>query len=305
MEQRKVKTVNDVIFKKVFASPQNSHILMGFINDVLGLDITEVTVENTYNIKTFYDENNEGDTRYTQVDVLARLRDGRLVTIEMQLCKHAWLRERILFYLAEAYASNYAKKSQEDVEAINKKKEWKYSSLRPIYGIYIVLANEFEDEDAIHKFGIYDQKHDLWYKNYKGEEMMTLMFLELGKPLSEEDKRLQEWFAYFRTGKVSEDAPDYVKQACEVADYQGLEKEEVDMVSARERAEQDALAREHYVWTEGIQQGVQQGVEQGKEIGKVQGIETIINQIYAKGKSIQEIGELTGLSTAEIRNLIK
>jgi hypothetical protein len=74
--------------------------------------------------------------------------------------------------------SNYAKKSQEDVEAINKKKEWKYSSLRPIYGIYIVLANEFEDEDA----------------------------------------------------------PDYVKQACEVADYQGLEKEEVDMVSARERA---------------------------------------------------------------------
>jgi len=86
-----------------------------------------------------------------------------------------------------------------------------------------------------------------------------------------------------------------------VADYQGLEKEEVDMVSARERAEQDALAREHYVWTEGIQQGVQQG----KEIGKVQGIETIINQIYAKGKSIQEIGELTGLSTAEIRNLIK
>ena len=217
--------------------------------------------------------------------------------------------------------SNYAKKSQEDVEAINKKKEWKYSSLRPIYGIYIVVANEFEDEDAIHKFGIYDQKHDLWYKNYKGEEMMTLMFLELGKTLSEEDKRLQEWFAYFRTGKVSEDAPDYVKQACEVADYQGLEKEEVDMVSARERAEQDALAREHYVWTEGIQQGVQQGiqqgvqqgiqqgvqqgVEQGKEIGKVQGIETIINQIYAKGKSIQEIEELTGLSTAEIRNLIK
>jgi hypothetical protein len=38
MEQRKVITTENLIFKKIFASPQNSHILMGFINDILGLD---------------------------------------------------------------------------------------------------------------------------------------------------------------------------------------------------------------------------------------------------------------------------
>ena len=57
MQQKRVITTEDLVFRKIFASPQNSHILIGFINDILGLDVTEVSVENTYNIKSFYDEN--------------------------------------------------------------------------------------------------------------------------------------------------------------------------------------------------------------------------------------------------------
>ena len=106
----------------------------------------------------------------------------------------------------------------------------------------------------------------------------------------------KEWFSYFKTGQVSENAPDYVLEACEKASYQNLQEEEKDVISARERAEQDALAREDYVWTQGMEQGRTEGRES---------LIKVINQIYAKGKSIQEIGELTGLNEADIRSLIR
>jgi hypothetical protein len=110
----------------------------------------------------------------------------------------------------------------------------------------------------------------------------------------------KEWFSYFKTGQVSENAPDYVLEACEKASYQNLQEEEKDVISARERAEQDALAREDYVWTQGMEQGRTLGMEQGRMFGV-----EILNQMSAKGKSIQEIGELTGLNEADIRNLIR
>jgi len=40
IDKEKVLTTKDLVFKKVFASPQNNHILIGFINDILDLSVT-------------------------------------------------------------------------------------------------------------------------------------------------------------------------------------------------------------------------------------------------------------------------
>ena len=101
----------------------------------------------------------------------------------------------------------------------------------------------------------------------------------------------KEWFSYFKTGQVSENAPDYVLEACEKASYQNLQEEEKDVISARERAEQDALAREHYVW------------HQGKTEGRALGMQSIIKKMFAKGKTIQEIVDFTGLDEDEIEQV--
>ena len=115
-EQERVLTTNDIIFKKVFGSPQNSHILTGFINDILELGVTDVSVENTYNIKTFYDEDKKPNRRYTQVDVLARLEDGRQVVVEMQVLSQQLFQERSMFYMTEIFGANYGKHELEDNE---------------------------------------------------------------------------------------------------------------------------------------------------------------------------------------------
>jgi F0F1-type ATP synthase, subunit b len=248
MEKKKVLPVNDLLFKKVFSSPQYSHILIGFINDVLGLDVEEVTIENTYNIKSFYNENKETSLRYTQVDVLARLKSGGLVTIEMQLHKQALFKERALYYVSELYTANYGMHTLESKELGYMNSELKYSALRPIYSICIMAETEFkEDKEPIHEFSLYDIKHKRVYKGIQNQELVKMVFLELSKYTEDMDKNIKDWFTYFKQGQVEKNAPVYIKDACKIASYQNLEEEERKMIDAREKAEQDALAREYYV----------------------------------------------------------
>jgi len=227
MKQEKVLTTNDIVFKKVFTSPQNSHILIGFINDILELEVTEVDVGNTYNFKTICEENKNPEVRYTEVDVLARLQDGSQIIIEMQVCKRRWFRERAMFYMTERYSNNYGNQDLEIPFEEYSGTGKKYSSLRPTYGIFIMLDNEFNEDDIpIHRFRVKDIENDLTYKNSQGQELFTMIFLELRKSSTSMRKEIRQWFDYFLKGKVKNDAPKYLQDACKEANYHNLEEEE-------------------------------------------------------------------------------
>ena len=202
MKEKKVLTTNDLVFKKVFASPQNSHILIGFINDILELEVEEATVEDTYNIQSFYDEKGENDLRYTQVDVLARLKDGSLVGVEMQVYKEILYRERALYYTCQNYADNYGKHELLLADEGYRRHEMKYSALRPVYTICILLRKEFaEDDRPIRRFGLCDlETHDS-YRKVKGQEILNIVFLELEKSSPSMQKNIKEWFGYFLRGR--------------------------------------------------------------------------------------------------------
>jgi len=289
IQQERVLTTNDIIFKKVFASPQNSHILIGFINDILELDVTEVNVENTYNIRTFYDESKQPYVRYTQVDVLARLSDGRQVTIEMQVCGQKLFKERALFYVTEIYSANYGKHELENSDGAYAEGERKYSALRPVYSVCIMVESEFlEDDNPIHKFRVHDEENDIYYKSVNKEELITMIFLELGKSSSAMKKNIKAWFDYFKTGEVTKEAPKYLQEACRVAKYQNLEQEEKDMISARQKAIDGAQAREDYVWEKGIAKGKAE----------------LVKTLLSKGKSVEEIANLTDMKE-EIKAIVE
>ena len=298
IEKEKVLTTKDLVFKKVFASPQNNHILIGFINDILDLSVTSVIVENAYNIKAFYDTSEEPKMRYTEVDVLARTKDGSQVTIEMQVCNREWFKERALYYVTAIYGSNYGTYELEDSSKTYTASGTKYSTLRPIYGIFIMVDSLFEeDSEPVHHFGLYDIANSLLYRNSRGQELISMVFLELKKSSSMMKKEIKRWFDYFNNGKVEADAPNYLKKACEVASFRKLSKEERDMISAREKAEQDANAREAYAWY----RGVEEGEEKGKALGKKEGETSIIKAMINRGKTVEEIVSLTGIAEDDIK----
>ena len=297
IKKDKVLTTRDVVFKKVFASPENNHILIGFINDILELGVTSVTVENTYNIKAFYDAIEEPEMRYTEVDVLARTADGSQVIIEMQVCSQEWFAERALYYTTETYGSNYGKPELEDLSKSYAVAGRKYSALRPTYGIFIMVDDFFkEDNKPIHHFVFHDIANDIIYKNSHNQELIAMFFLELGKSSPIMKKKVSRWFDYFNSGRVDTDAPKYLKKACEVANFHNLSEEEVNMISAREKAQQDAGAREAYVWYSGVKEGKEKGLAAGKS--------SIIQAMITRGKTIEEIVDFTGITEDEIQTVL-
>ena len=289
MQKRKVLTTNDLVFKKVFASPQNSHILIGFINDILGLAVEAVTIVDTYNIRSFYDEKGNPDLRYTQVDVLAQLQDGSLIGIEMQVYRQLLYRERALFYTAGTYVSNYGRHDLRQDNVNYQRMDVDYSALRPFYSICIMMENEFlEDNQSIHMFSLYDRDNQIIYKKVNHHELFNIVFLELKKSSAEMQTNIKEWVDYFLQGEVSEDAPKYVQEACKAASYLSLSEEEKGMIDAREKARQDALAREAYVWLE----------------GRADGKAEIIVAMAQKGKNSQDIADLIGMPKEDVEKYL-
>jgi len=249
---------------------------------------------NTYNIKAFYNASEEPKMRYTEVDVLAKTEDGSQVTIEMQVCNQAWFKERALYYVTAIYGSNYGKYELESSSKTYKASGIKYSTLRPTYGIFIMVDSLFEeDREPVHHFGLYDIANSLLYRNSQGHELISMVFLELKKSSPMMIKKIKQWFDYFNNGKVEADAPNYLKKACEVASFHNLSKEERNMISAREKAEQDANAREAYVWY--------RGVEEGEAKGEAKGKAAIIQAMIARGSTVEEIVSLTGISEDDIK----
>ena len=89
----------DFAFKCLFGSEANKDILIGLLRSVLKLDIREVEILNPYNAK------DAPDDKLSILDVKARLADGTLINVEMQMVVNADYPERGLYYWAALYSS--------------------------------------------------------------------------------------------------------------------------------------------------------------------------------------------------------
>ena len=302
---KKVLPTNDLVFKKTFGTPKNSHILTGFINDILDLEVMDVSVENTYNFGTFCTMERNPKIRYTQVDVLARLADGSQVTIEMQVVPQKLFIRRAFYYAAEIYVSNHGKHSLMKTESGFSKGEEKYEALRTVYGINILANNAFKDDDPIHEYEIYDVRHKANIKEQTGQEEIRTIFLEIKKTSDEMKTNMKAWFDYFNTGTVAKDAPKYIQEACDLANFGKLDKEEQDMISEIEKSIEATVAREAYVREEASAEGKAEGRAEGRAEGKAEGKAELLRDMISRGKTIKEIAEFAGISESEVKSIIE
>ncbi|BDR55566.1 Rpn family recombination-promoting nuclease/putative transposase [Xylocopilactobacillus apis] len=294
MRKREILPSNDLLFKKLFASPKNRHILIGFIHDMIGLNVVDVIIENPYNIRTFKVTEDQQEFLETEVDVLARLDDGSLVTIELQVRREAHFIERSLHYLSEKYVSNYARRDLEKLK--DDIKEDKYGSLRPVYGINIVYFDLFkEDNKAYHRFTMYDVKNKIELKNEDGLPLLSVVYFDLTKPRDTLEGEMPYWYDYLKSNKKVKEAPEYLQDAYKVTSYENLEMEEREMLDAVERARSKLDAQMLYAEEEGRKRGEEQGVKQTK-------IDTA-KKMLKMGMKVEEIHAVTDLSVEEIEKL--
>ena len=124
---RLIDAMNDYAFKKLFARPENAHLLKSLLNALLRPDvpIKTVMVLNPFNEKEFEDD------KMTIVDIKAMDEHGKIYQIEVQIKNHSALPERMIFTWSEIFGAQL-------------KEGEGFSTLQPVIAIWLMrgaLAN--------------------------------------------------------------------------------------------------------------------------------------------------------------------
>jgi predicted transposase/invertase (TIGR01784 family) len=279
---------NNLLFLKCFASPENSNVLCGFIRDVLGIPIKEATAENPYDIRTVQER-----LAHTTVDVLARLKDGSLVSVEMQIQPQKHFAKRTLYYAASRYVSGYGDERRIPGHSAS---DALYASLRPIFGINVCDFNLFDDyTDPLRTFELFDTT----YHTKFAEPLLHISFLQLKKEALAGQERLAYWLSFFKGCPPAVDVPEYLKQAYQTVAYVNLTEKEREMIDYAEMSREDAKAQLEYARDEGIEQGIARGRVQGIEQGTLQ----TASRMLTRGMALRDVLDITGLDAETIKRL--
>jgi len=262
----------------------NIHILSGFIKDFLFIDPKGLTVENPYSIKAYKELIKDEETyrlRMTISDIAAVMSFADY-TSELQIRKESYFDERSLYYPLDKFVSRYKVVPNEPSA---------YAGLRPIYSMNILGYNHFsEDKDALRVFRLYDPAR----KKHFPKELLNIGYFELLKPNVETDNQKQ-WQNYFLQNPLSDDAPDYIKDALHIIDRANMGDEELDMMAKVEYYQSVFDNQIHYAKSEGR--------VEGKSEGLLEGVMEVAKRLLKVGDPVDKIVSVTGLTREDIEKL--
>ena len=277
---RKVKPLNDFIFKKVFGEKGNEDILISFINAVLKRTKKEKIVElEIIDNKQLTKELILDKTGI--IDVRAKTSNGENIDIEVQLTDQGNMDKRTLFYWGKMYLENI-KQGQD------------YTSLEKVITINI-LDFEFLGTET------YQSSFHLWEdieKDYMLTDVVEIHFLELPKFRKKKDKDYREndierWLMFLEkdisetTLKALISLDTAIEKAEQKIEYLSSDEEAMRIYYERERSLHERANM--------ISSAEARGVEKGKlEIAK--------NLLDMK-ISIEQIVLATGLTEEEINKI--
>ncbi|MGL5150364.1 MAG: Rpn family recombination-promoting nuclease/putative transposase [Clostridium sp.] len=180
---RKVKPLNDFIFKKVFGEKGNEDILIAFINAVLKRTKKELIVEvEIVDNKQLTKELILDKTGI--IDVRAKTSKGENIDIEVQLTDQGNMDKRTLFYWGKMYLENI-KQGQD------------YTNLEKVITINILDFEFLGTENYQSSFHLWEDIE----KDYMLTDMVEIHFLELPKFRKKKDKdyrdnHIERWLMF-------------------------------------------------------------------------------------------------------------
>ena len=171
---RRIKPLNDFVFKKVFGEKGNEDILISFINAVLKRTKKEPIVElEIIDNKQLTKELILDKTGI--IDVRAKTSNGEHIDIEVQLTDQGNMDKRTLFYWGKMYLENI-KQGQD------------YTSLEKVITINILDFEFLGTENYQSSFHLWEDIE----KDYMLTDVVEIHFLELPKFRRKKDKDFRE-----------------------------------------------------------------------------------------------------------------
>ena len=306
---------NDIIFKAFFSRRGNKDFLKDFLNALLEIEIIDIDVKEEVNLEQLSKDEKGG-----RLDLQARLNDGIIANIELQMDDFKNMEIRTSFYASKIMAREVRRGTD-------------YENIEKIIMISILGYNMFHEykDEYIHKTVIVLDKH----RNHQVIDSIEWWFIELPKFRKihpNMNKKINQWLAFIddedkEMVSMAEKKNKILKKAREEINYLTGDDEVRRLAELREKWDlefnasmQNAKKSGEKIGKkigkkigikEGKEQGIKEGKEQGIKEGKEQGIKEgeknskneIAKKLLKTNMTIKQISEITNLTEEELKKL--
>jgi len=259
----------DWAFKRVMSDPG---LLCLLLNDFLPEKVQEVTSVNTEPRRL------SGSEKNVLMDIVAKTVDGREIVIEMQRFDKKDFKARMFYYGSAMVRSQLPRGKN-------------YAILKPVYVIcFMDFMLRHLTSQLVYRYQMMEQDSHEIYGNWLSIFLCELPRLQKSR-MADMD-HVESWLHIFRESANFAGRPEGMDErfngVVEAARMQTLpENEKMDyfkaMISDKERIE---YGEDRY--------------EAGKEEGRAETLQMVAKAMLAKGKSLEEIMDITGLTKAQI-----
>ena len=175
--QKRLNLKNDIVFKAFFAKKGNERFLIEFLEALLKIKINNIKIQEEKNLLQLTPNEKGG-----RLDLEAKLNDGVVVNIELQMKNNYNMKERLTFY--------GAKKLTQTIEVGQN-----YNEMKKVIVVAILGYNLLDVEDYISETKIVLEKH----RSYEVINNLKWYFIELPKFRKvhpDMDEKLNQWLAF-------------------------------------------------------------------------------------------------------------
>lgn len=289
-EQKMYNLKNDVIFNTFFSRRGNEEFLIDFLQALLKIEITKIDICEQVNLEKLA-RNEKGG----RLDLQAKLNNGIIINIELQIRNQNNIENRTLLYGAKTISREV-------------KRGTDYKDINQIIMINILDYEMLGFEEYVSQTVTVLEKH----RECEIVKGMKWYFIELPKFRKVHpnmNERLNQWLAFI---------DDYDKGVIDMAEKQNktLERARIEMnyltgdkelrrlAELREKWEMDYADTMVYGREKGLEEGKKEGIKQGRIEAKQKQIE-IAKKLLAKGMPLEEVQEIIELEKEEIEELVK
>ena len=280
-QTKKYNLKNDVIFKAFFGKKGNEQFLIDFLTGLLKINIKEIEIKEEVNLLQLTRDEKGG-----RLDLQARLDNGSIVNIEIQVKDENNMIERSIVYGSKVVSKEL-------------KRGMDYEDAQKVILVNILNYEIFAYQEYVSESMLVLKDH----RNYEISDMIKYYYIELPKYRKEKtnmNDKLNQWLALIDDtdrGKIemAKKKKKKIKSALDEMTYLTGDEEVQRLAELHEKWEMDWNSSMNRARKEGMEKGITKGIKQNQK-------ETAIKMLQ-KGINIKTIMELTGLTEEEIKKL--
>ena len=289
-EEKYISLLTDFGFKRIFGKKPNKMLLIDFLNALFDGEqvVRDVTYLNSEHVGDVYAE------RKAIFDVYCENERGEKFIVEMQNAYQTYFKDRSLYYATFPIREQAPKGSAWDFQ------------LQHVYVVallnYDLQEAAFAEEDIHHDVGLLDKKTHRVFN-----DKLTFKYVEIAKfdkPLEKLETCYDKWLFVLKNLSRLERQPKELRD--KVFDRVFKEAEIAHFTPAELRHYEDSLKA-----FRDVKNCIDSAEEKGREEGRAEGIAIGVDQakieiarrMLAKGFSVPDICEATGLSEEELATL--